>query len=72
MNSSEPQVIPLSNGGDITVFTNYRTVSILFVLSKVYERMFYNSSLELLNQENMLYDYQFGFRQSHSTQVPLI
>lgn len=66
------KVIPLFKGGDMSIFNNYRPISVLSVLSKVFERIFYNRLLEFLNQENILYDNQFGFRKSHSTQMPLI
>ena len=52
-------------------FTNYRPVSILPVLSKVLERLVYNRLLKFINKYQILYLYQFGFRQKHSTFMAL-
>ena len=40
--------------------------------SKVFERVVYNRVLDFLCKNNVLYDYQFGFRQKHSAQHALI
>ena len=66
------KVIPLFKNGDMTRFTNYRPISVLSVFSKLFERLFYNRLIDFLNQENILYDKQFGFRKAHSTQLALI
>jgi hypothetical protein len=66
------KVIPLFKGGDSHHCNNYRPVSVLCILSKVFERIFYKRLLNFLNQEAILYDKQFGFRKSNSTQMPLV
>ena len=53
------------------MFTNYRPISVLNVLSKIFERIFYNRLFEFLKQESILYDKQFGFRKFHSTEMAL-
>lgn len=66
------KVIPLFKNGDLSRFNNYRPISVLSVFSKLFERLFYNRLVSFLNQEDILYENQFGFRKSHSTQLALI
>ena len=65
-------VVPIFKAGDVQVFTNYRPVSILPVFSKIMERIMYNRLLSFLNKYKIIYDYQFGFRDKHSTYLALI
>ena len=52
-------------------FTNYRPVSVLAVLSNVLERLVYNRLLKFIDKYKILYLYQFGFHQKHSTFMAL-
>ena len=65
-------VVPLYKGDDCMVFNNYRPVSILCALSKVFERVMYERLLHFLNEFNILYKFQFGFRKDCSTHMALI
>ena len=47
-------------------------MSLLCVLSKVFEKVMYNRLLELLETCKILTSSQFGFRKSHSTYMALI
>ena len=60
-------VVPIYKSGDNMLFTNYRQISVLPHLSKVLERLMYTRLLNFLNKQKMLYDHQFGFRNSYST-----
>ena len=62
-------VVPLFKSGDDMLFTNYRPVSILPLISKILERLMYNRLLNFLNKHNVIYDYQFGFRQKFATYI---
>ena len=53
------------------LFSNYRPVSLLCTLSKVLERIMYNRVIEFLNEHEILFKYQFGFRQSYSTYLAM-
>lgn len=64
-------VIPLYKGGDSQLMKNYRPVSVLSVFSKVFERLMYNRLMEYISNHNVLYNFQFGFRQDHSTEIAL-
>lgn len=66
------KVIPLFKGGDSTVMNNYRPVSILSVFSKIFEHIMYKRLNEFIISCNLLYKYQFGFREGHGTDLALI
>ena len=54
------------------MFDNYRPVSMLCSLSKVFEKIMYTRLLSSLNEHKILFSYQFGFRKSHSTYMALM
>ena len=47
--------------------SNYRPISLLPLLSKVFERVVLDQTEELLSRNKILYDYHSGFRKNHST-----
>ena len=51
---------------------NYKPVSVLPLLSKILERLMYNRILAFINRHDILYRYQFGFRQHYSENLALI
>ena len=65
------KVIPLFKSNDPMVFSNYRPVSVLPLLSKIFERLMYNRLLSFVNKCKLLYEYQFGFRCGHSPELAL-
>ena len=65
-------VIPLYKSGDAFVFNNYRPVSLLCVISKVFERIMYNRLIDFLETYAILNNSQFGFRKMHSTYMALM
>ena len=65
-------VVPIYKGDDSSKFNNYRPVSVLPVFSKIIERLMYDRLLLFLNQRKLLWKYQFGFREKHSTNLALI
>ena len=66
------QIVPIYKSSDPMQFTNYRPISLLSVFSKLLERIMYNRLIKFVNKYNLLYLYQFGFREGHSTYMPLI
>ena len=64
--------MPIFKADDPEQFSNYRPVSVLPVLSKVLERLVYNRIVEFISKNNILYDFQFGFREKHSCDLALI
>ena len=63
-------VIPVHKKDDRTLMKNYRPVSLLPVVSKLFERNMYNQILNYIDK--FLYPYLFGFRKGHSTEQCLI
>ena len=56
--------------GDQTLFTNYRPISVFPCFSKFrQERIIYSQIFLRLNNFNILYDNQYGFRRNHSTSL---
>ena len=65
-------VLPLYKADDDMLFNNYRPVSLLPVLSKVFERLMYNRLISFLENNKILFKNQFGFRKQHSTYMALM
>ena len=65
-------VLPLYKADDPFLFNNYRPVSLLNVLSKVFERIMYNRVSEFLETLKILVNFQFGFRKWHSSYMALL
>ena len=66
------RVIPLFKAGLSTLFSNYRPVSVLPAFSKIFERLLYSRLLDFINENNVLYQFQFGFRERHSPNLALM
>ena len=66
------RVVPIFKSGDPSLLTNYRPISVLSFFSKVFERIVYDYLFDFICTNNILYDYQFGFRPGHSTQQAII
>ena len=52
--------------------SNYRPISIIPVVAKVFERIIYDQLYHYLSEHNLLSRYQSGFRSLHSTVTALI
>ena len=66
------KIVPIYKSGDPMAISNYRPVSILPLFSKLLERLMYNRLISFINKNKILYKYQFGFREGHSTNMALI
>ena len=66
------KVVPIFNAGATNKITNYRPISVLSFFSKVFEKIIYNKLIEFMDHSDILYSYQFCFRQRHSTQQAII
>ena len=65
-------VFPLHKSGVRTTPSNYRPISLLPVASKILERHVQQQLSSHLNQNDLLFPFQSGFRQNHSTQSLLL
>ena len=67
------KITAIFKAGDKTEVSNYRPpISVLPCFSKILERVMYNRLYNFLCENNMLYEKQFGFQSSHSTDHAII
>ena len=66
------KVIPLFKKSDSSLLVNYRPISLLPTISKVFERVIHDQMYEYFNQFNLLAEQQYGFRKQHSTEYATI
>ena len=66
------KVTPLYKKGSKLQSGNYRPVSVLSIISKIMEKVVYEQVSEYIQEKNILYDLQSGFRRSFSTDTCLI
>ena len=65
------RVVPVFKAEDPTQFSNYRPVSVLPVLSQVFERVLYARLTKFLDQHEVIIPGQYGFRTGHSTAMAI-
>ena len=53
-------------------YSNYRPISLLSTIEKILENLMYRRFYIFLNNNNIIYNLQFGVRQQHSTSHALI
>ena len=59
---------PLFKKGDVTLLNNYRPISLLPCVSKIFERVLFNQLYEYFYRNYLLTQHQYGFRKNHSTE----
>ena len=65
------KVIPIFKKGDKLLVSNYRPISLLSNINKIFEKLVYSRLYSFLELHNCIYELQFGFRARHSTQHAL-
>ena len=63
------KVKPLFQRGDTALLNNYRPISLLPTISKVFERVVYSQLYAYFNDNNLMSEQQYGFRAQHSTEL---
>ena len=67
------KVIPtFKNKGDPLLVSNFRPISLLSNVNKIFERIDHKRLYSFLNKYNCIYELQFGFRAQHSTNHALL
>ena len=67
------KVIPIfKNKGDQLLVSNYRPISLLSNINKIFEKLVFSRLYSFLTLHNCIYDLQFGFRAKHSTNHALL
>ena len=73
--SHTSQIAPIpvyKNKGSRQEVSNYRPISLLSKIEKIYEKLMYSRLINFLNQSNQIYSRQFGFSKARSTVNTLI
>lgn len=66
------KVTPLHKKGSKLDPGNYRPISILSSISKIMEKIVYEQVTKYLEENRLIYEFQSGFRSSHSTDTCLL
>ena len=61
------RVIPLFKNGNKNELSNYRPISLLPVISKIFEKLLHVRLMSFFDKHDVIYEKQFGFRKNHST-----
>ena len=63
------KVLPLLKKNDPHIMDNYRPISLLTSISKLFEKVVFNQLFEYFHKNNLFYDSQYGFRKLYSTEL---
>ena len=66
------KVTPLSKEGSSSDMNNYRPISVIYVVAKIFERIIYDQIYAYLSEDDILSKSQSGFRSIHSTVTALL
>lgn len=66
------KIIPVYKKGDKDNIKNYRPISILPIMSKVFEKILLSRMLSFMNKLNIFPSSQYGFRKRHSTKEAIL
>ena len=61
------RVTPIYKGNDHSDVSNYRPISVVPVLSKIFEKIIYKQLYTYIEKHDILFKYQYGFRSKRST-----
>ena len=61
------KVVPIHKGGSVEDVNNYRPISVLPLLSKIFERVVFNQLNNFFAMNNLFHSSQYGFRKNKST-----
>ena len=70
--TGQSQTIIYYNKGDKCCQNNYRPISLLPTLSKIFERVMYKQLYQYFNENKLLCEQQYGFRSQHSTELAAV
>ena len=66
------RILPLFKKGDKSCIENYRPISLLPAISKIFEKVIFDQILDYFNTNKLFSDNQYGFRKQHSTELAAI
>ncbi len=62
------KIIPIFKKDDETQFTNYRPISHLPTISKIFERVIFKQLYKFFTDNNLFYSSQYGFKEGQPTE----
>ena len=71
-NLKTAKIVTIFKSGDNNFLNNYRPISILPAISKVLKKLVCNRLVGFLEENDILYKHQYGFRSKHSTTHPVL
>jgi len=66
------KVVPIYKAGDVNVFSNYRPISVLPFLSKIFEKVIATRLTDYLDKYDIINENQLGLRNNCSTTMAVI
>ena len=63
------KVSPLYKNSDATIFKNYRPISLLTVISKIFEKVIFQQINKYFTENKLFNISQYGFRKNHSPEL---
>ena len=61
------EIIPVYKEGNNKLIDNYRPISLLPTISRIFETAIYSQLYEYIKHHHIINDSQYGFRKAHST-----
>ena len=61
------KITPLFKTGDKVIDDNYRPITVLTQINKIFEKLIHKRMMSFTNENKLLTNCQFGFRKGHST-----
>ena len=65
-------MVPVFKAEDPTLFSNFRPVSVLPILSQIFERVLKARLVGFFDQQAVIIPSQYGFRNRHSTTMAIL
>ena len=62
------KVIPIYQKNDNTIFSDYRPISLLFSILKIFEEIILEQITTYLDSNNLIQKHKYGFRKNHSNE----
>ena len=66
------KVVPVFKKDSKLDYSNYRPISLLSNVEKILEKLMYKRLYTFLNSNNIIYNFQFGFRQQYYISYALV
>jgi len=65
-------IIPIHKSGDATLVNNYRPISMIPILAKIFEKLMLRKLMSFIKCNKLIADNQFGFKKNCSTEDALL